>query len=236
MRTRISYEDGTQPLEGYLSVLAGGNQRPSVLVVPTWLNVDDSMCERADRLAAFGYAVFVADLFGAGIRPAPPEQPMLVVAPLLSDRSFFRRRLLASLDTLRRRPECDADRVAAVGYCLGGCGVLELARTGAPLQGVVSLHGILAAPIPAEAAALRAKVLVLHGDADPHVPDDQLAAFRDEMRRAGANWEINIYGNARHSFTGEGTLNRESPEAGLHQQSERRSWRSTLEFLQEVLT
>jgi len=235
MRTRISYEDGTQPLEGYLSVLAGGNQRPGVLVVPTWLNVDDSMCERADRLAAFGYAVFVADLFGAGIRPAPPEQPMSVVAPLLSDRSLFRQRLLAGFDALRRRPECDADRVAAVGDCPGGCGVLELARTGAPLQGVVSLHGILAAPIPAEAAALRAKVLVLHGDADPHVPEAQVTAFRDEMRRAGANWEINVYGNARHSFTGEGTLNRESPEAGLHQQSERRSWRSTVEFLQEVL-
>jgi dienelactone hydrolase len=159
-----------------------------------------------------------------------------VVAPFLADRSFFRRRLLAGLHALQGLPECDFTRIAAVGYCLGGCGVLELARAGAPLRGVVSLHGLLSAPMPATARSMTAKVLVLHGDADPLVPFEQLAAFRDEMLEARANWEINIYGDARHSFTGEGILDQESPEAARHDQSESRSWRSTLEFLNEVLT
>lgn len=122
-----------------------------------------------------------------------------------------------------------------VGYCLGGCGVLELARAAAPLRGVVSLHGMLTSPLPAQPRTLVSKILVLHGDADPLAPFDQVAAFRDEMRSAEANWELDIYGGARHSFTGEGVLDQTSPEAGLHPQSELRSWRATLEFFREVL-
>ena len=235
MGRRIQYEDGDKPLEGYLSALGDRQKRPGVLVVPTWLNVDESICNRADRLRASGYTVLVADLLGAGRRPAPSQPPPEVVAPFLADRLWFRRRVLAGLHTLQGHIECEASRVAAVGYCLGGCGVLELARSGAPVRGVVSLHGILTAPIPAQVGAITAKVLALHGDADPIAPFEQLTAFRDEMLRARANWEINIYGDARHSFTGEGMPDRESPEAGLHEQSEGRSWRSTLEFLREVL-
>jgi dienelactone hydrolase len=103
------------------------------------------------------------------------------------------------------------------------------------LRGVVSLHGLLSSPLPAQRDTILPKILVLHGDADPLAPFEQLAAFRDEMRLAGANWELDIYGDARHSFTGEGVLDQTSPEAGLHPQSESRSWRATLEFLAEVL-
>lgn len=234
-RTRIRYEDSGRFLEGYLVSLTPARVRPGVLVVPSWLNVIESTCRRADRLAELGYAVFVADLFGAGIRPKPPQLPHEVVAPFLSDRLLFRQRLLAGLDALRSRPECNADCVAAVGYCLGGCGVLELARSGAPLRGVVSLHGMLSAPIPAQSKTILAKILVLHGDDDPLSPFDQVAAFRDEMRSAQANWEIEIYGAARHSFTGEGIFDQETGEAGLHPQSEMRSWRAMMHFLEEVL-
>jgi dienelactone hydrolase len=160
---------------------------------------------------------------------------MAIVAPLLEDRLLFRRRLFASLHTLQSRPECDPDRIAAVGYCLGGCGVLELARAGAQLAGVICLHGILNTPMPAKAGNLNAKILVLHGDADPIAPFVQLASFREEMIAAHANWEINIYGDARHSFTGEGVSDQSGPEAGLHPQSESRSWRATIEFLAEAL-
>lgn len=232
---RVSYQDGEQQLEGYLAALAPARDCPGVLVVPTWLSVNESICRRADRIADLGYAVFVADLFGAGVRPGPPQSPMAVVGPFLKDRLLFRRRLFAGLNAFQSRRECNASRIAAVGYCLGGCGVLELTRAGAPLRGVISLHGLLSAPIPAKPGTVEAKVLVLHGDADPVAPFDQLAAFREEMRLAQANWEINIYGGARHSFTGEGVSNQRSPEAGLHPQSESRSWRATVEFLDEVL-
>jgi dienelactone hydrolase len=236
MGVRISYYDDQQPLEGYLATPDSPHKLPGVLLVPSWLNVNRSMCRRADLLAELGYSALVVDLFGAGISPEPPQQPMEVIGPFLQDRRRFRRRLFAALTALQDRPECDADRVAAIGYCVGGCGVLELARAGAPLRGVVSLHGILGTPLPAQRDTVRAKILVLHGDADPIAPFDQLAAFREEMRSAQTNWEVNIYGDARHSFTGEGVLEQNRPEAGLHPQSEARSWRATVEFLIEVLS
>jgi dienelactone hydrolase len=234
-RIRVSYWDEEQSLEGYFAAASAERNLPGVLLAPSWLNVDASVCRRAERLAELGYCAFVADLFGVGVRPRPPQSPHAVIEPFLQDRLRFRRRLMAGLEALKRRPECRADRIAAVGYCIGGCGVLELARAGAALRGVVSLHGLLSAPIPAQPNAVVAKVLVLHGDADPLSSFEQLAAFRDEMRSAQANWEIDLYGGARHGFTGEGVLDGESSEAGLHPQSESRSWRATLEFLAEVL-
>ncbi|MGB2664324.1 MAG: dienelactone hydrolase family protein [Candidatus Acidiferrum sp.] len=235
MGTRVAYRDQNEKLEGYLAAPVHAHGFPGVLVVPSWLNVNDSICHRADRLAELGYAAFVVDLLGVGVRPGPPQSPLEVVGPFLKDRMRFRRRLFAALDAFQHRPECGQDRVAAIGYCIGGCGVLELARAGAPLRGVVSLHGILTAPIPAEAKPILPKILVFQGDADPLVSFEQLALFRDEMRSAEANWELDIYGSARHSFTGEGVVDHPSPEAGLHPQSEARSWRVMLEFLAEVL-
>jgi dienelactone hydrolase len=235
VRTRVAYCDGSEQLEGYLVAPLHARNCPGVLVVPSWLNINDSICGRADRLAELGYAAFVVDLFGVGIRPGPPQSPLEVVGPFLKDRMQFRRRLFAALDAFRQRFECAEDRVAAIGYCIGGCGVLELARAGASLRGGVSLHGILSAPIPARPKVVVSKILVLHGDADPLVSFEQVAAFCEEMRSAEANWEVAIYGGARHSFTGEGVLGPVSPEAGIHPQAEKRSWRATVEFLKEVL-
>jgi dienelactone hydrolase len=232
--TRVSYLDEQQPLEGYLAAPVSGRDLPGVLVVPSWLNVNESICRRADRLAELGYAAFVADLFGAGVRPRPPQPPMTVVGPFLDDRLRFRRRLSAGLKAFRQRPECNADRIAAIGYCIGGCGVLELARAAAPLRGAVSLHGILTTPIPAQPKTVVCKILVLHGDADPVVSLESVIAFREEMRLAQANWQINIYGEAKHSFTGEGVSGDRTPEAGLHPQTEARSWQTTIEFVREV--
>jgi dienelactone hydrolase len=231
----LSYFDQSVILEGYLATPLRGQRLPGILIVPSWLNVNESICNRADRLAKLGYAAFVADLFGAKVRPSPPQSPLDVIGPFLKDRIQFRHRLLAGLEAFRGRPECDTDCIAAIGYCIGGCGVLELARAGAPLRGAISLHGILTTPLPAQPNTVLPKILVLHGDADPLVSFDQLAAFQDEMRTAEANWELDIYGGARHSFSGEGIHERSSPEAALHPQSEARSWRATLEFLAEVL-
>jgi dienelactone hydrolase len=235
MRTRVSYVDEQQPLDGYLAAPDSARNLPGVLVVPSWLNVNESICRRADRLAELGYAVFVADLFGAGVRPVPPQSPMTVVGPFLDDRLRFRRRLWAGLRALQQRPECNAGCIATIGYCIGGCGVLELARSAAPLRGVVSLHGILTTPMAAQPKTVELKILVLHGDADPVVPVASVIACREEMRLADANWEINTYGDAKHSFTGEGAVGNRTPEAGLHAQTEARSWQTTVEFLREVL-
>lgn len=234
MATPVPYFDEQQHFEGYLAAPDSGRDLAGVLVLPSWLNVNESMCRRADRLAELGYAAFVADLFGAGVRPSPPESPMTVVGPFLDGRLRLRRRLSAGLRALQQRPECNAARVAAIGYCVGGCGVLELARAGTALVGVVSLHGILSARIPAQRNAVASKILVLHGDGDPVAPAETVIDFQKEMRLAHANWQINIYSDAKHSFTGERVVGGRTPEAGLHPQTEARSWQTTVEFLREV--
>lgn len=231
----ISYRDGEEALEGYLACPDSATDLPGVAIAPAWLNVNQSICRRADRLAELGYAAFVLDLFGMGVRPAPPRDPMDVITPFLRDRLLFRRRLLAGVETFRRQPECSESNLAAIGYCLGGCGVLELARSGADLRGVVSLHGVLDSPLPAPPGGIKGKVLVLHGDEDPVASIDSVMAFRKEMRVARANWEINIYSDARHSFTGEGVVGAGTAEAGLHPQCEARSWETMAAFLHEVL-
>lgn len=235
MRETIAYQDGSHYLEGYLTAPDSATKLPGVIVAPSWLNVNESVRKRADRLAELGYAAFVLDVFGAGVLPRPPEQPEDVIRPFMEDRSLYRTRLLAGLETFLNHSICDETRVAAIGYCFGGCAVLELARCVAPLRGVVSLHGALNSPLPATPGTMHAKILVLHGDADPLVPSEQVTAFQEEMRIAKGNWEINIYSEAKHGFTGEGVFAGDMPEAAFHPQAESRSWRATLQFLAEVL-
>ena len=231
----IPYRDGDQPLEGYLSAPPMAKALPGVVLAPAWLNVSESMCRRADRLAQLGYAAFVVDLFGAGVHPGRPQHPRDVVAPFVTDRLHLRRRLFAGVSRLQLQPECNSEEMAGIGYCIGGCGVLELARAGAPLRGVVSLHGLLSSPLPAEPGEIKAKILVLHGDADPVVPFESIISFREEMRKAGANWQLNLYGDAKHSFSGEGAIPGKTPEAVLDPQTDARSWEDTVAFLREVL-
>ncbi len=234
MARLISYADGESPLEGYFVPPQNRDRAPGILIVPTWLSITESIKQRADRLAALGYTAFVLDVFGKGVRPAPPQTPQAIVHPFMSDRAKFRTRLKAGLEILLQQPECHPDQIGAIGYCFGGCAVLELARSGANLKGVVSFHGELNSPIPAQPDTIKAKILVLHGDADPIVPFDQLIGFREEMRSVNANWEIDIYSEAKHSFTGEGVSGK-MPEAGLNHQAEARSWQKMVNFFEEVL-
>ena len=235
MGRTVHYSDCLQPLEGYLAAPPSAIGLPGVVIVPSWLNITESIRHRAERLAHLGYAAFVADVFGAKVLPAPPQSPLEVIKPFLENRQFFRQRLLAGLEAFCREPECSPTNVAAIGYCLGGCGVLDLARSGTNLRGVVSLHGILDSPLRVKLGTLKSKILVLHGDEDPVASIDAIMRFREEMRQIGANWEINIYSDARHGFTGEGVVGGNTPGAGFHPQSEARSWAATVAFLHEVL-
>jgi dienelactone hydrolase len=235
MGISVHYYDGDQRLEGYFAARSYAERLPGVLLAPSWLNITPSICARADRLSDLGYAAFVMDTLGTAMRTPSAQGPLDVIRPFMTDRLAYRRRLLASVATLQRRPECDPERIAAAGYCFGGCGVLELARSGAPLRGVVSLHGDLTAPMPAERGTIRAKILVLHGDADPVVPFEKLLAFREEMRQARANWQVTMFGDASHGFTGEGSAGARTPEAIMQAQAEGRSWQAMVDFMEEVL-
>lgn len=229
----IDYQHGDQKLRGYFAAADGSGPRPGVLIVHAWLGITESIQSRADRIAALGYHAFACDVFGKPTDIAGGPFPM--IKPFLDDRQLFRTRVRAGLDMLAAQPGVDGARLAAMGYCFGGQASLELARTSAPVIGVVSFHGELDTPLPSGPGDIRGKVLVLTGDDDPVVPFEKIAGFRNEMRASKVDFEIDLYSGAKHSFTGEGSLGPErTPEAVLSPQAEARSWARMESFFREV--
>ena len=232
----VEYKEGDNVLEGYLAwddALAG--PRPGVLAVHDWMGMGDFVKMRARKLAELGYVAFAADIYGKGVRPQTPAEAAAQAGIYKKDRSLMRARVRAGLDVLRHDPRCAPERLAAIGYCFGGTCVLELARSGAPLAGVVSFHGGLDTPTPAEAKNIRCKVLVLHGGDDPHVPRKDVEAFEDEMRGGGVDWQLVIYGGAVHSFTNPAAGNDNSKGAAYNAKADRRSWEAMKAFFAEML-
>ena len=234
----IEYKDGDTGLEGVLVFNAATPAQviklPGVIVVPDWMGVGPFAIEQAMKLAKLGYIAFVADIYGKGVRPTTPQAAGAQAGKYKKDRPLLRSRVNAALAVLRDQPGCDPDRVAAIGYCFGGMAVLELARSGAPVAGVVSFHGGLDSPTPADAKNIRGKVLVLHGADDPNVPPTEVVAFQSEMRAAGVNWQFTAYGGAVHSFTNPQAGNDNAKGAAYNEQAARRSWQALVTFLREL--
>jgi dienelactone hydrolase len=179
--------------------------RPLLLMAPNWRGVIKPAIETAHMLAQQGYVVFVADMFGEGHGPVGTEDPMQFLQPFMADVPGMRRRIAAALDTLTREADRraigDVTRRAAIGYCFGGLNVLDLARSGADVQVVVSMHGTLVTPIPAKRGDIKAAVLAVHGAADPIAPKAERDAFEAEMTAAGARWALLTFGDVVHAFT-----------------------------------
>jgi dienelactone hydrolase len=177
---------------------------PAMLMAPNWLGVTEEALERAAMLAGHGYVVFAVDMFGEGIRPAGPQEAGALVRQLLSDSGLSRRRILAAFDTMiaegTGRGLINKYR-AAVGYCLGGANVLELARTGADLAAVVSIHGDLRTEHEAEPGVIKAAVLILHGAPDPASPKSERDTLEAELTRVGAKWQMLIFSGVLHAYT-----------------------------------
>jgi dienelactone hydrolase len=230
----VAYDvDGTA-CSGYVARPDDDEQHPGVLVVHNWLGVTDAVRFRADMLARLGYVAFAVDVFGADVRPGPADAPG-VARGFYADQRLFRARLTAGLEQLLAQPGVDADRTAAMGYCFGGAGALQLARTGADLRGVVSFHGVLQPGPAGEAADIRAKVLVLTGAVDPVVPPEAVDAFEAELRTAPAlDWQVVTYSGSMHAFTEPGT---DAPDHGaqFNPVAEARSWQAMKSFFAEVL-
>jgi dienelactone hydrolase len=179
--------------------------RPLLLMAPNWRGVIKPAIENGQMLAGEGYVVFVADMFGEGNGPVGTENPMEFLRPFMSDVVSMRRRITAALDTLTREADRraigDINRRAAIGYCFGGLNVLDLARTGADVAAVVSMHGSLSTPQPAQSGDIKAAVLAVHGAADPIAPKAERDAFEAEMTAAGARWALLTFGGVVHAFT-----------------------------------
>lgn len=189
--------------EGVLIYEPGGAPKPALVLVPNWLGINEANLKQAERIAARGYVVFVADVFGLKSRPKNPDEAGKASGALKENRAQLRVRTRKALEVLLAQKDVviDPRRVGAIGFCFGGTAALELARSGATLAGVVTFHAGLGSPTPDDAKNITGKVLALHGADDPFVPAEEVAAFQNEMRTAKVDWQLVAYGGAVHSFT-----------------------------------
>jgi dienelactone hydrolase len=230
----VDYESDGNVFEG---MLAWSDQvdrpRPGVLVAHTIAGRSAHEEGRACRLAELGYVGFAIDVYGKGTQSTDFDRNKAMMDALRSDRPELQRRLLAALACLREQPEVDAERTAAIGFCFGGLSVLDIARTGEDIAGVVSLHGIFQAPGNTEGNRIKAKVLALHGWEDPLAKPEDVVALTDELTAMGADWQIHAYGNTTHAFT---NPNADDWEGGkkYNENADRRSWLATQNFLAEL--
>lgn len=230
----VDYSDNGTALQGrcYVDDSVPGT-KPVVLVAHQWGGRSEFTDGHAETLAKLGYIGFAIDMFGTGVRGSTVEECSALITPFVQNRAFMAQRVHAALATAKQLPGADAARVAAIGFCFGGMTVLDLARSGAEVRGVVSFHGLLK-PTGLAPQPIKAKVLVLHGDADPMAPLEDYVALREELTQAGADWQVHVYGNTLHGFSDPGANN---PALGIRHSAlaERRSNAAMRDFLAEVL-
>jgi dienelactone hydrolase len=231
----IEYRSGGTTLEGFWAYdPAIQGKRPGVLIIHQWKGLTDYEKKRAEMLAKLGYNVFALDIYGKGVRPSSPQEAGALAGQYKRDRALLRERARAGLAVLQKQELTDPKRVAAIGYCFGGTSVIELARSGADIAGVVSFHGGLDSPHPADGKNIKCKVLALHGADDPYVPAKDLAAFEDEMRQSKVDWELVKYGGAVHSFTDWNAGDNVAQGAAYNEKSDQRSWEAMRQFFNEI--
>lgn len=200
----VAYEIDGEAYEGVL-VYDGSveDKRPGLLMVPNWMGMTENSLKKAYRAGGSDYVVFVADMYGKSVRPSNADEAKEAATFVRSDRSLMRKRINAALDVFKQSDLAvlDSSKMGAIGFCFGGGVVLELARSGTKIDGVVSFHGNLDTPDANDAKAIKTPVLVLNGADDPAVPAEQIRAFETEMRDAKVDWQFVNYGGAVHSFT-----------------------------------
>ncbi len=231
----VVYKDGETALEGWVvydDAIAG--PRPGVLVVHQWLGLTDYEKRRSEMLAKLGYVAFAVDIYGQGIRPKNPQEAREFATKYRADRPLLRRRVNLGFEQLKKFRQVDTARTAAIGYCFGGTTVLELARSGADVRGVISFHGGLNTPTPADASNIKGKVLALHGADDPFVPPAEEQAFEEEMRQGKVDWQLVAYGGAVHSFTDWNAGSDNARGAAYNERADKRSWKAMTAFFDEL--
>ena len=230
----IDYQDGDVDLQGYLAwddSVEG--KRPGVMIAHAWAGRSDLENGKAEALAKLGYVGFALDNFGRGILGTNTEENSALIQPFLDDRAMLQGRLQIALEVLKGLDEVDASRVAAIGFCFGGLCVLDLARTGTDIRGVVSFHGLFGSPGNTAGNKIKAKVLALHGWDDPMAPPDQVVSLAEELSSMGADWQVHGYGNTMHAFT---NPQANDPDFGTvySPDADRRSWNAMQDFLSEI--
>lgn len=222
----VEYTDGGEVLSGFLAhdpSIAG--KKPVVLIVHDWDGITDYEKSRARQLAQLGYVAFAVDVYGKNNRPKSMQENAQQAGKYRGNLPLFRSRLAAGLKTATTQPGADPEKVAAIGYCFGGTAVLEMARAGMDVDGVVSFHGGLGTTMPS-AGPIKAKIMVVHAAQDPSVPIAQFNAFLAEMKSASADYQTLVYNLDVHSFT--------PPGPGYSADADRRSWAAMRAFFDEI--
>jgi dienelactone hydrolase len=209
-------------------------KRPGVLVVHEWWGLNDYAKDRARQLAALGYVALAADMYGAGRTTDRQDEAGAWSGAVTGDVAVWRGRARAGLAALAARPDVAAGQLAAIGYCFGGSTVMQLAYSGADLKGVVSFHGSLPVGEPEAMRAVKARILVAHGAADPFVPAEQVQRFQAALAAAGLDWQFMSYSGAEHSFTAPGADARGMKGVKYDANADRRSWRLMQDFFGEI--
>ena len=230
----VEYRDGDRIFEGMLAWDAGiEGPRPGVIVAHTIRGRSGFEEDRARTLAEMGYAGFAVDVYGKDAIGSEFDACRRMMEELRGDRPTLQRRLLLAVEALRDQPEVDASRVAGIGYCFGGLCVLDIARTGEPLAGVVSFHGLFEPPGNTDGNRIRARILALHGWDDPLARPDEAVALGAELTAMGADWQLHCYGNVRHAFTNP-SADASSGVTVYNADADRRSWAAATYFLAEL--
>lgn len=233
----IEYHDGTTQLEGFCVYSENGSaQKPAILVAHDWSGKNEFAMKKAERLAELGYVGFALDMFGKGKTGATVEEKAALIQPFVQDRAALQQRIHAALSAVKKLSMVDTNQIAAIGFCFGGMCVLDLARSGAKVRGVVSFHGLLQpATEQSSSTEIAAKVLALHGYDDPMATPDHVRAFADEMTHAKADWQLHMYGHTKHAFTNP-AANDQALGTVYKQLADQRSWIAMQNFLTEIFS
>lgn len=233
---KIIYKQGSEELEGFLAyddALPKG--QPAVIIVHDWMGPSEYTEMRAKQLAEMGYVAFAADIYGKNLRPKSVEEASKAAGEFRGgDRKLLRSRAKAAYDRVAQLPQVDKKRISATGYCFGGTTVLEMARSGLPLKGVISFHGGLSTPNAKDALKIKSKLLVLHGAIDPYVPAEEVAGFMKEMNDAKVDYQFISYSGAVHAFSQPSAGNDPKTGAAYNETADKRSFVAMREFLKEV--
>jgi dienelactone hydrolase len=222
----IDYQDGDKPLYGYLVYDdAVSGKRPGVLLAHSRAGMSEATLRDSDMIAKMGYVVFAADIFGKGVLPKEvPEMTALTIYN--QDRPLMRKRATAGFDVLKASPLVDASKLAVIGYCFGGTVAVELAETGIPIVGVISVHGSFRNFTPEAAKNIKGRVLILHGAEDPVAPLTEVSALIDQLRAAKVNFELQLFSGTQHAFT--------NPQNAAEERADREYKVAVPRFLKEV--
>jgi len=235
----VTYQANGQALKGYLALPATAEKRPAVLVVHEWWGHNDYARKRADMLAQMGYVAFAVDMYGDGKTADHPKEAGAFAGQIANNIAVGEARFNAALDYVKQHPAVESEHVAAIGYCFGGGIVLQMARVGTDLDGVVSYHGSLKPITPAKPGVVKAEVLVFNGGADPMVKPEDVAGFAQEMESAGVAFELVNFPGVKHSFTNP-DANAFAEKFGLplayDAEADAESWAQTQRFFTDIFS